>query len=91
MTMNIKFAAGGHHLVAKKEYGFMESAEVLFSESTRPSIVGRWGIPLLAAFTCSIKNLNGSMNNTRLCRWDWYAWQFFTALIPPFGEQTGLS
>ena len=19
------------------------------------------------------------------CRWDWYAWQFFVSLLPPFG------
>ncbi|CAL8464750.1 g4285 [Coccomyxa elongata] len=28
--------------VSKKEYGFMESAEILFSEREKPRIIGRW-------------------------------------------------
>ena len=28
--------------VAKKEYGFMESAEILFSEREKPRIIGRY-------------------------------------------------
>jgi hypothetical protein len=33
--------SAGPHSVAKKEYGFIESAEILLAEREKPRIVGR--------------------------------------------------